>query len=255
MVMISNSRKSAVKNQNDVPKLVIFDCDGVLVDSEAISNRHIHRFLLSRGADITFSECCEIFSGKSRYDVERYLTEKGLEIPQDWLFSFSKELICDLKKEVEPIHGVKKALRILMNHKIEFCVASNGLLEKMYATLGKTGMLPWFQGNMFSAHEVGASKPAPDVFLHAAAVNRTLPEHCLVVEDSASGFEAAARAGMSCLAYMPKGSRPVSNLFGARQFSDMALLPSELGLVTSTHRHDPAGREAFVSRNCCESGS
>ena len=231
VAMIPGKRHIAVQHPDRIPQLIIFDCDGVLVDSETISNRHLHRFLLSRGADISFSECCDRFIGKSRHDVERYLSEQGLKVPENWLVPFSKELIASLKSEIKPIKGAKKALKVLKNHEVKFCVASNGLMEKMCATLETTGMLPWFEGNMFSAHEVGASKPAPDVFLNAAQANRILPEHCLVVEDSSSGFEAAARAGMSCLAYVPKETKSTPDLFGARQFGDMALLPSELGIA------------------------
>jgi HAD superfamily hydrolase (TIGR01509 family) len=136
-----------------------------------------------------------------------------------------------LKREVTPIQGARRVLQKLMRAEVPFCVASNGVVAKMHVTLEQTGMLPRFKGNMFSAYEVGLSKPAPDIFLHAADANGIRLEHCLVVQDSASGFEAAAHAGMGCFAYIPKGTKPVTNLFGARQFSDMGLLPIMLGLA------------------------
>jgi beta-phosphoglucomutase-like phosphatase (HAD superfamily) len=119
----------------------------------------------------------------------------------------------------------------MMRAEVPFCVASNGVAAKMHVTVEQTGMLPWFKGNIFSAYDVGLSKPAPDIFLHAADAIGIRPEHCLVVEDSASGFEAAANAGMDCFAYIPKGTKPVTNLFGARQFSEMGLLPKILDLA------------------------
>ncbi len=113
---------------------------------------------------------------------------------------------------------------------IPLCVASNGHLAKMRVTLERSGLLPWFEGNMFSAYDVGASKPAPDVFLHAAEMNGVAPEHCVVVEDSTSGFEAAFNAAMTCFAYDPKTTLKPTNLFGARRLTDLADLPKLLGL-------------------------
>ena len=220
-----------MQNLSNPPKLVIFDCDGVLVNSEPIFNRVLHEFLRSCGADLSFPECCELFIGKSRHDVELYLTNQGVRLPENWSANFYDKALEALKREVTPIQGARRILQELMSAKVPFCVASNGLMTKMHVTLEQTGMLPWFKGNMFSAYEVGLSKPAPDVFLHAADANGIRPEHCLVVEDSASGFEAAANAGMDCFAYIPKGTKPVTNIFGARQFCDMRLLPVMLGLA------------------------
>ena len=213
------------------PKLVIFDCDGVLVDSEPIFNRVLHEFLRSCGAGLSFSECCDLFIGKSMHDVERYLSNQGIIVPENWSANFYELALEALIQEITPIQGARGVLHKLMCAEVPFCVASNGSMAMMYVTLERTEMLPWFEGNMFSAYEVGLSKPAPDVFLHAAKINGIRPEHCVVIEDSASGFEAAANAGMNCFAYIPKETKPVVDLYGARQFCDMGLLPEMLGIT------------------------
>ena len=214
------------------PQLVIFDCDGVLVNSEPIFNRVLHEFLLSVGAKLSFQDCCDEFTGKSRHDVERYLTDQCLKFPRDWSEQFYEQALGALHEEVKPIQGVRNALQVLINSNISVCVASNGLMKKMHVTLERTGMLPWFIGNMYSAYDVGASKPAPDVFLHAAKANGIQPEHCVVVEDSPTGFAAAARASMTCLAYVPDGTKQPQDLFEAHPFSDMEALPHMLGITT-----------------------
>ncbi|MGC1495563.1 MAG: HAD-IA family hydrolase [Sulfitobacter sp.] len=213
------------------PKLVIFDCDGVLVNSEPIFNRVLHEFLQSCGAKLSFSKCCNLFTGKSRHDVEHYLTGEGLRIPKDWSVGFYEQALDALKNEVTAVNGVRDVLRKLINAEVPFCVASNGLMAKMEVTLERTKMLPWFEGKMFSAYDVGLSKPAPDVFLHAAKVHDVRPDECVVVEDSASGFEAAANAEMTCLAYLSNEVDPKDNLFGAHKFHEMKVLPTMLGLA------------------------
>lgn len=212
------------------PRLIIFDCDGVLVNSEPIFNRVLHEFLLSVGAELSFQACCDHFTGKSRHDVEQYLSVRNLNFPEDWSEAFYRNALDALYQEVKPIAGAHSAVQALLKSGAVCCVASNGLMQKMRVTLDRTGMLPWFAGNMYSAYDVGASKPAPDVFLHAAKVNDVRPEDCVVIEDSASGFQAAKRASMVCFAYIPKGAKQPQELHGAHPFSDMAVLPSLLGV-------------------------
>lgn len=201
------------------------------MNSEPIFNRVLHEFLLSCGADLSFSDCCEIFTGKNRHEVERYLSARSLVFPVNWSAGFYKDALDALSKEVIAIQGAKAAIRKLRAADVPFCVASNGLMAKMQVTLERTQMLPWFEGNMFSAYEVGRSKPAPDVFLHAAQMNGVRVRDCIVVEDSASGFEAASAAEMTCFAYIPTGSPQEVNLFGAHPFDDMKALPELLDLV------------------------
>lgn len=212
------------------PKLVIFDCDGVLVDSEPTFNHVLHTYLLSTGARLSFADCCNLFVGRSRHDVERYVSDRGLRLPEKWPEDFYDKVLDALKTEVTPIPGACEAVALISSLGIPICVASNGLMAKMHVTLERSGLLPWFEGKMYSAYEVGASKPAPDVFLHAAKMNGVAPEHCVVVEDSPSGFEAAFNAAMTCFAYVPKTTWKPEQLLGARRLSAMAELPKLLGL-------------------------
>ena len=207
------------------PRLIIFDCDGVLVDSEPIFNRVLHRFLCAHGAEFSYGETEALFTGKNRFAVEDHMKTLGLNLPDDWSDTFYTSAIETLSREVEPIAGIHSALTQLRTAKIPMCVASNGLHAKMLATLGKTNLLNFFDGKLYSSYDIGAGKPAPDVFLHAAAEHQTAPADCIVIEDSASGFQAAQAAKMRCLAYRPK---PETNLFGAIPFHDMALLPTLL---------------------------
>lgn len=211
-------------------KLVIFDCDGVLVDTEPTFNRILHTYLLSIGARLSLIECSNLFVGKSRHDVERYVSDRGLRLPENWPQDFYDRVLDTLRTEVRPIPGAREAVAMISSVGIPLCVASNGLLAKMHVTLERSGLLPWFEGKMYSAYDVGASKPAPDVFLHAAEDNGVAPEHCVVVEDSASGFEAASNAAMACFAYVPNATWKPENLFGARPLTDMADLPKMLVL-------------------------
>ena len=212
------------------PSLVIFDCDGVLVDSEPTSNRVMHAFLAERGARFSRAECMALFKGKSMYDVEKYMTANGVPLAGDWTDQCYALTYAALEKEVTPMKGARETLQYLRDNRVAFCVASNGRVAKMNVTLGTTGLLPWLRGNMFSAYDVGKSKPAPDVFLAAARANGVNPQHCVVVEDSPSGMLAAQNAGMKCHAFIPDGQVEPANLFGAIVFANMGELPALLGL-------------------------
>ncbi|KIC10795.1 hypothetical protein RA19_10420 [Leisingera sp. ANG-M1] len=212
------------------PELVIFDCDGVLVDSEPIFLRVLHRFLLSAGASLTHADCCAQFIGKSRGDVEAYLIEQGLAIPADWPDAFYAQAMVELERDCQAIDGVQEVLQALVQSGIPFCAASNGLRDKIEFTLSHTGLLPFFENRFYSAYDVGRSKPAPDVFLFAAELHGIPPARCTVIEDSPSGLEAAQAAGMACYAYSGAGTLPPGRLFGAQPFGAMWQLPALLGL-------------------------
>jgi HAD superfamily hydrolase (TIGR01509 family) len=213
------------------PSLVIFDCDGVLVDSEPVSNRVIHAFLTERGARFSLGECSALFTGKSMSDVEEYMTANGVALANDWTDQCYALTYAALEKELTPMQGVRATLQKLRDNKVAFCVASNGRAAKMNVTLGTTGMLHWFKGNMFSACDVGQSKPAPDVFLAAARANGVDPQDCVVVEDSPTGMLAARNAGMKCYAFVADGQVAPANLSGAQVFADMGDLPALLGIA------------------------
>ncbi len=214
-----------------LPKLVIFDCDGVLVDSEPIFLRVLHGMLQSFGSKLSFQDCWDKFIGKTTRAVDAYMKEQGITAPENWAKDFHVQSRSRLENEVLPVPGARQVVEQLAAANVPLCVASNGHPLTVQATLNRTGLLPWFDGKIFSAHEVGASKPAPDVFLHAAKLAGVQPEHCVVIEDSPSGLQAAANAGMPCFAYTPKTNPTPPNLFGAHPFQTMNTLPDLLGLV------------------------
>lgn len=209
------------------PRLVIFDCDGVLVDSEPIFLSVLHRYLCRSGADLSHGDCCAQFIGKSKLDVENYLLAQGLSIPDDWPDAFYAQAMIELQRDCTAIDGVEDVLRRLARADIPFCTASNGLRDKIELTLSHTGLLHYFEDRIYSAYDIGRSKPAPDVFLHAARVHGIAPQHCVVIEDSPSGLQAAQAAGMSCFTY-GLTVRPTER--GAYSFSNMRDLPRLLGL-------------------------
>lgn len=211
------------------PGLVIFDCDGVLVDSEPIANRVLHRLLAGHGADLTPEGCMELFRGKSRFAVEQYMDENGLALSAHRAEDFYAGSFEAFRRELRPVEGAVKVVERLRDQGVDICVASNGTLAKMHVSLSVCGLIDHFRGRMFSAYDAGRSKPAPDVFLHAARACGHGAGACVVVEDSLSGMEAAARAGMRCLAYLPEPQTAGAERFGASGFRDMNELPALLG--------------------------
>lgn len=210
------------------PDLVIFDCDGVLVDSEPIFLRVLHRYLCRAGASLSEAECNAYFIGKSKKNVEAYLKTQGLPIPSDWPDAFYAQALIELERDCKAIDGISDVLQALVQSNTLFCAASNGLRDKIEFTLSHTGLRPFFEDRIYSAYEVGQSKPAPDVFLHAASELGVEPRNCVVIEDSSSGVKAAQAAGMACFAYRMSKTE---NLFDAEVFSDMRDLPTLLKLV------------------------
>ncbi len=209
------------------PKLVIFDCDGVLVDSEPIANRVLWEILTRNGATLTLEQSEAEFKGKNRPAILAYMQAQGLTLPEDWADEFYDRSISELEQHCQPIPQVHAALDALTAANVPICVASNGIHRKMNATLTKTGLIQFFEGQKYSGYDVPNGKPAPDVFLQAAAQNQTDPADCVVIEDSGSGLQAAAAAKMRAFAYAPTPSTP---LHGATPFHSMADLPKLLNL-------------------------
>jgi HAD superfamily hydrolase (TIGR01509 family) len=215
--------------------LVIFDCDGVLVDSERLAVRVEAQLLATLGWPLGEDEILERFVGRSDAHmlagIERAL---GREVPE-WPALYRAALTEAFHAALVPVDGVADALDALT---LPTCVASSGTIDKVRLTLGLTGLLDRFDGRIFSATEVAAGKPAPDLFLHAAARMGVPPAACVVVEDSVAGVEAARRAGMRCLGYAG-GLTPASWLTGpgTTVFDDMAAL---VPLLTSG---EPEGRQ------------
>jgi HAD superfamily hydrolase (TIGR01509 family) len=237
--------------------LVIFDCDGVLVDSENLDSQVLVECFAAEGMAITEHEIDLRFRGKSVPDCVQLAREILSELPS-WkikteqlqqidtsVFWRKKQLRCleVYQERLQAIPGVIDVIKILKQKQIPICVASNGKHEKMAITLAKTDIAQYFGKNVFSFEEVKQGKPAPDLFLHAAKTMGFAPEETTVVEDSLSGIKAALAAGMKPLAYCAPQSNgddyyllPKIKEMNVTWFTDMKDLPRLL-FAGDTHDH------------------
>jgi HAD superfamily hydrolase (TIGR01509 family) len=207
---------------------VIFDCDGVLVDTETISNRVVARLLTEAGLPTTFEQCLDSYRGRSMASVMELATERhGGPLPADIPDRYYAAVKVEFERELEAVPGVVAALDRIA---LPSCVASSGPHHKMAVTLRRTGLWERFEGRIFSATEVARGKPAPDLFLHAAEQMGFDPAATAVVEDSVPGVEAARAAGMRALAFARHDSAEAELLAaaGGELFDDMAELPGLL---------------------------
>lgn len=206
-------------------ELVVFDCDGVLVDSEVIAVRVDQLVLADLGWELELEEIVERFVGRSEADFVAAVGEQlGIELGEGWDRKYDPWYRAAFERGLAAVDGVVEALDgILLPH----YVASSGTHAKMRRTLGQTGLLHRFEGRIFSATEVAHGKPAPDLFLHAAGTLGAAPERCAVVEDSAHGVQAARSAGMHVFAYAG-GVTPAGRLAGpgTTVFHNMRQLPA-----------------------------
>lgn len=179
-------------------RLIIFDCDGVLVDSERIVAQTLADCLAKHGIDKSWREILYILIGKTEAQNREILAEMfGGTLP-DGFWTDVVQTAGKALAQTPPVPHIGETLAALA---LPYCVASNGSFAKMNITLSATLLLPWFDGKMFSAEQVAQGKPAPDLFLLAARTFGVAPEHCLVVEDSPTGIKAAVAAGMTALGF------------------------------------------------------
>jgi HAD superfamily hydrolase (TIGR01509 family) len=214
--------------------LVIFDCDGVLVDSEPLSNTCFARALAREGLDWSVEETMRRLMGRSMKScVEIVEGILGRKLPDD----FVERLQADTMQvfhdaPLKSVPGVVEAIDAVEAAGAATCVASSGGLDKMRVTLGITGLWSRFEGRIFSSSEVPRGKPFPDLFLHAALRMNEQPFACTVVEDSQPGIEAARAAGMRALAYVGAAytDREALVTAGGEWFDDMKKLPPLVAL-------------------------
>ncbi|MGW0517048.1 HAD family hydrolase [Crossiella sp. NPDC003009] len=212
--------------------LVIFDCDGVLVDSERLCVQVEAELITQTGWPLTPAEVAGRFLGKSDEhmlaEIERQV---GRALGADWLAGLHERYRDRFRRDLTAVPGVVAALDGIAAAGVPTCVASSGTPEKMATTLGITGLADRFDGRIFSAVEVEHGKPAPDLFLHAAKKMGVPPGRCAVVEDSPAGVAAGRAAGMTVLGYRTE-LVPPGALTGERtiEFEDMRELPRLLGL-------------------------
>jgi HAD superfamily hydrolase (TIGR01509 family) len=215
-----------------VSSLVIFDCDGVLVDSEPISCRVMAAALTDEGLPTTTEDVYRDFMGRAWPDSLAIIEERlGRPTRNGFTEDFRAARDAALAEEVTAIGGVRDAIGAIEAEGAERCVASSGAHEKIRLTLGTTGLLELFEDRIFSATEVERGKPAPDLFLHAAKSMGFEPERCAVVEDTPVGIAAARAAGMRALAFVDHAPREALEAAGAHAtFDDMRELPRLIAL-------------------------
>lgn len=207
-------------------ELVIFDCDGVLVDSERLANEVLARLLTSTGLPTTTDESIATYMGLSSASWTALASEKlGRPLPDDFLDRYQAGVFESFERELEEVPGVGEVVRGL---RWPTCVASSGEHERMRLTLGRTRLHDHFEGRIYSATDVERGKPHPDLFLHAAERMGADPSRCVVVEDSPFGVRGAVAAGMTALGYAAMTPAEVLGDEGAETFTAMADLPAIL---------------------------
>jgi HAD superfamily hydrolase (TIGR01509 family) len=189
---------SAIKPRH----LVIFDCDGVLVDSEPLSVRVLVAALSRHGIEMAEEEAYERFLGRSLATMRQIMDEEyGFHTGPEFLEGMRTDLYSLFKAELKPIPGIAETLKTFETLGLPACVASSSNSDRIRLSLTITGLIDKLDPHIFSATMVKNGKPAPDLFLHAASEMGFAPEDCIVIEDSPAGIEAAQRAGMAAFAF------------------------------------------------------
>ena len=209
--------------------LLIFDCDGVLIDTERVYNRAWAEVLPALGLAWAVDDCARNLMGRTLPDCQAIIAAAiGRPLPGDFLqrvFAATDRLFAT--DGLLAVEGIADVLERLPHRK---CVASSGMLEHVLANLAHTRLLGHFEPHIFVGAMVPRSKPAPDLFLHAAATLRATPAECVVIEDSLPGVEGARAAGMRVLGYARHHyDRALLAAAGAELFDDMRELPALIG--------------------------
>jgi HAD superfamily hydrolase (TIGR01509 family) len=211
-------------------EMVIFDCDGVLIDSEGLCNRVVAEILTEEGWPMTGGECEHLFVGMSFYAMQPMIEARlGRKLGSDWVDRVVDIVTEAMAREAEPMPGALEAIHAVTALDLRWRVASNSSHLEMNAKFGRCGWSDLVAGRLHSSVDVialgGAGKPAPDVYLATAAAVSVRPMHCLVIEDSVHGVTAARAAGMDCLGFAPRGDGQALRAAGAIPFRSMHDLP------------------------------
>jgi HAD superfamily hydrolase (TIGR01509 family) len=214
-------------------KLIIFDCDGVLVDSEPISNRVLATTLTEEGLPTTLEEALKEYKGLLLSETISRAQEKlGHALSPGWVERFERTRTEAFRQDLRPVTGAAEAVERVKQSGLAICVASQGKLEKTHLTLGLTGLRDLFSEDaLFSAYNVPRGKPHPDLFRHAAKVMGAESHQCVVIEDTPLGVTAAVSAEMPVLGYAADADPSALEQAGARIFDSMNDLPRLLGIT------------------------
>ena len=182
--------------------LIIFDCDGVLVDTESHANDRMAEIFSAMGVAMSGTQCRALFQGRTMEDVcVQFAQMAGIAADPALPGHIRSEVEIALSSGVQPVPGVSELMAFLDDRAIPFCVGSSGSISKMHVTLGQSGLLDRLRDVLFSAQDVGRGKPHPDVFLHAAKVMGYSCDKAVIIEDSISGVQAGIAAGARVLGY------------------------------------------------------
>jgi HAD superfamily hydrolase (TIGR01509 family) len=210
-------------------KCIIFDSDGVLVDSETLSARVFQEMALELGFQLDFERAMEQFVGTSMKESIQFIEESiPGPIPDNFEQEFRRRTYEVFKRDLKAVPGIHEVVKKLQ---VPFCVASSGPAEKVRLNLGLTGLLEFFEDRIFSSYDIGKWKPDPGIFVHAASAMGFSPEECLVIEDSANGITAAINGGFMVFALAKENRKEHFQQLGAVTFSNMKELEKLLGLV------------------------
>lgn len=211
-------------------KAVLFDCDGVLVDSEMLTNQLLRDDLAKRGLELTLEQTMDHFVGSTMWGVAKKAVELGAALPDDWIATFYAKMYDRLSDKVEPVPGAANLLDRLIDLGIQVAVGSNGPVSKMEITLNKTDLMSRVSPHVYSSQDLAHPKPAPDVYLHAAERLGVSPDACIVIEDTVSGAKAAVAAGMRCIGFAPMGQASELSPYCIFTVTSMAELGERLGV-------------------------
>lgn len=215
------------------PAAVLFDCDGVIMDSEGPTFRMLRDDLALHGLPLTLEQLERDYIGGTIETVAQRAVAAGARLPESWVSEFYRRMYARLAAGTPLMPGVLAVFDALDAAGIPFAVGSNGTPEKMQITLGQHGLLPRFRA-VLSGQALGRPKPAPDLYLLAALQCGANPSACVVIEDSPAGAQAALAAGIPCLGFAPHGTQtpPARGMaaLGVPLFHDMQSLPALLGL-------------------------
>jgi HAD superfamily hydrolase (TIGR01509 family) len=211
-------------------RLVIFDCDGVLIDSEPIASREVASAMTDLGWQMNADEAAAQFLGMSFTDMIPIIAARtGAPLPADWEQQFLKGFLARIAREGTAIPGALEAIDAIEAMGLPWRVASNSRHEEMAVKFQTIGFSHRVTGRLHSYTDVPRAKPAPDLYLAAAAAQGVAPGECVVIEDSPTGARAAIAAGMDCLGFDPHGDGALLAAVGAAPFTAMADLPALIG--------------------------